>query len=984
MLKNFIAQVVHATKFFKTPKGNITDLETKHIETETLKVTDTAEVDNTLIVDKQLTVKNDASIKDLHVTNEEVVEKKLTVRKELLVEDRAKIKNADIGMSNIDDIHQDSKVWGVDEKGSGTPSSLVTSVDEYKTGRANENWNGSGTKVSRSNHTHKIPESIKNPKPIIIHQYSSAGNNLGASHTYDGSPKTEADNDYGANGVTEFTIDYNFVGAPPKRHTSANGETYGQGNNSVFGHVKLHTMTMADFKSIAEGNSPSGSSSGNSGGTALTPASLSALVNYTEKRYIKVPENSSDPVVIPQNMIVKGTTTFEGKAIFKSQLQLNESVILEGAGAPSDNTMKIIGIGNSSIAKIQFGDNNKTILRSSNDGHLYIDHGKDVEYVSKISDFEIESIITPNANVNFRKWVPSKEGYYRIYLIGGGGFSAGAYAYKYPATTAYSGDGPSNGYGIGRVYPGLGGGGGPVVIVDLVTANSDPVTSNGLDKSYSGGSIGGSTTAWGSVSISGVTETDGTKYFSGSVSIDKITGGSVSSGDVSGSALTDGSGSLSFNNVASSSLQYTTSGEGEDISYTCTGGSISLSNVSANLNDCMVSGNTLDTYWFSGITISSLTVKCEASTASGGSDEEETDDPSEEIGVRFVFLSKKGKKISNNGTEIGTRDNNSARMVGIQNVSSVGVIQNPKDWTSGMPRVFNAVDGVPGIGTVFGVGMVNTEDNSPAKTDVFDALVGHGYDSWTITGDYSIPDGSKASAPLKNSSAHDYNRRSGYVNEDGDNTAMVMEGGSQHIEGLGGWVVQGDELLGDDISTTVAKRKASRTSTGGGSVCMDGFNGGCPGSLGVTGIVTWSLTGIRNVGGVTGYGIVGNGKGSVGAIKSKNGYKVSSNSEITLQCIAGAGGSFAINELDGYSGGKIHSDTASASTQLIYPARKARNGGYGYYGGGHGGGGGFIRRKKDTTNPNKVTSESQVQGANGTKKTQLPCAVIVYMGKKNR
>lgn len=85
------------------------------------------------------------------------------------------------------------------------------------------NHNNAGVldKAVRADHTHAIPEAIKNPHLIRVNKFD--GTNL---FTYDGSE--------------EKTIDLNLTntGAAQKNHAS-NTATFGLGSSTLYGHLKL-------------------------------------------------------------------------------------------------------------------------------------------------------------------------------------------------------------------------------------------------------------------------------------------------------------------------------------------------------------------------------------------------------------------------------------------------------------------------------------------------------------------------------------------------------------------------------------------------------------------------------------------------------------------------------------------------------------------------------------------------------------------------
>lgn len=1059
MFINFISEVIHATKFFKTPNAEIEKMKTENLTVETLNVTDTATVKNKLTVEKKLVVEEDATIKDVEITHDATVKNDLVVDKNLTVKERATIKNASINTANIDDVHADSKVW------TGDVSTLVTDAHEYGlTNQENRNWNGSGSKLSRVNHTHKIPNAIKNPNSFTIYEYSkNAEGHRGKAHTYDGSPKPEGDADrINNNGDMGIVLDYNFVGASPKVHTSTSGSIYGQATDTFFGHVKLYTFDTSEL--LDEDGNPdidrisdytaTVSEMGISSGTALTPASLSAyadyMTKYMENTFLKKPANNK-PLTVDGNMVIKGDITIQAPG----RLFLGNSGVLMGEPSVTDTTDTVIlhGKGNPLAARLKLGTGeNAPILMSKNDGHLYIDHG---DYESKIGDFEIERVITPDSSPHYKKWVPSREGFYRIFMIGGSGYGASGLAIKGSGTPyALS----QHGFGIGDAYPGFGGCGGPVVIVDFITKNA-PASQVKFKKYRSIPAEYKGTDIVQAKAYFDVTEYNNDNHYSGLITIFECTSGnavdlSYTSDDVTesyiGAKITsanaiitvtkkitdkeEDSFELEFNETDDSTTDdrkwyvtgYWETPELEFTAFPCSldgGGtdpetSYILENIRMPMritfvkrSDDVISGGD-DTNEDIDDTEEDNEYAGETDASDGDvdtSDAVDEDNDTNGTGITFTFIQTPAYR-STNEFKRGSNRGTVPRSVGANGFSTVGEIVNPRK-TDGPFYGYNVnqLDRVPSGNT-----NVYTKGNKSKNTDSkdintstvngknigYEVFVGHGFDTWTLAKSASLPivstsndDTTYARRPRKlvidgTSTKYELLTESNpygvYIY--GDPFAGVMHGGTQHLAGTNGWVSI-DDVAGfnkSDYTYTVGSGDKAETHY----VCRNGYDGGPPGSIGITGPLIDDPDYYKN-GGVDGIYDTNTNKSKLGLIRGKGssgGYSgfstyQANGTKVAVQIHGGAGSCFVISELDGYSGGFHHSDVTSSSTCLRYPAHNSKIGGYGYYGGGYGGGGAVITR-----NNGSATYEKMQSAQNGNRVQGEAIVIIAYMGaytKKN-
>lgn len=873
MKKNFVVEILHATKKLVSPRGDIEDLNSDIIKARLITATET------LTSEKDLKVVGEngtATIRDLDVTDTADVKNKLTVENdtktknlEVAPDKTGNGGNATIHNAIIKSLDDASQAWATDKNG-GKAEDLITDLNEFnKQQPKNKNISSAGTstKVARADHTHKIPNAIRNPHRLIIR-----GVNIGENtpqHPYDGSECT-TDDRYGE-GDTLLNIDYDFTGAAKKNHADSTA-VFGVGNAILYGHTKLYDMGFQSYNRHNDSSNEAVIANAKhfdvNQGTALTPKALANYASYVKEyvhaNFIEKPRNPGDTVTIDGHVHFTGSIELDGELWCKGRIKIKNSGYIDGSNSnPSDNTIKIYGIGDDAIGKLQFGNANRnTILRSNNDGHLYIEHSDGS--VSKLLDYEIEAIITSNSQSYNKVWTPSKSGLYRIYLIGGGGFGTQGGVYnKHNASAAPDeGDtsyhwsigtskGPKLGYGLGQAMSGLGGGGGPVVQIDLLTRNADDLI-----------------------------------------------------GD-DGDSEEDGEGS-------------STNNDRDDIA------------------------------------------------------------DADDVGVRFVFMKSQVRNVSrDSGTDVGvqitrrftgTNDDGSTawhsyvRCLGVQGLSTVGTVvkysgQHTVDTLNGQSApTFNSIKSPLTLTDI-----VKVDSKKEAKTAVFDAFVGHGEDAAITDGYYTNTNGgntSNYSSSCRTIENADYNgvRGSRFVIH--DPTTNLVYGGSVQYEGSKGYVSK----RGASVTNLFQEVTDSMYKEGGVYyyACQVGCDGGCPGRMGITGTAL--------------------GKGSCGGINSKTGRRTTDHAKVSIHQLGGHGASFELAEYDSYSGNIAHSDRASKSYQLKRPLRGSKVGGYGYYGGGHGGGGATIL---NTSTKGAVSSYKYVQGANTHKTANEPCAVIIYLGKKN-
>ena len=968
MLRNFIAEIIHATTKIVSPKGEFEGLKTDELNVRTLRVSDTAEVKNKLTVveetkTKTLTVDNDATIKhDITVENNVTVKKKLTVETQ-----------ADVTDLLVTAVNKDSKAWGSDEEG----MPLVTDAREYPAGfddnrkRGNVISRGTNPKLARVDHTHSIPNAIKNPNPIKIYNFKGI-----LKAEYDGSEERT------------LTIDHVLAGAAPKVHTSSSGAAYGQATDELFGHVKLYTAGSlvddnGDLDESDNGPMKALDTKGLTSGFALTPASLASYARY-ERDYVKnnflpVPKDPEADLSITRNLVVDGLFTANGK------IKVKNSAYLDGSSSTtSDNILQLYGVGRSDIGMLQFGKSPvpsdddkkvKTILTSNGDGHLYIDNGNG-KYLSKLTDYEVEAVITSNSNKQFKVWYPARDGYYRIYMIGGGGIGAAGTVIKDDkapwASVNHDSDnesGPPMGYGTGYAYGGAGGGGGPVVIIDIETQQPASIVSdtddivecgaNEMTYEYEAGKD--SLTANGDVSI--VMPEEG-KFSSSSanivIKIESVNKGLYVSrnkdsdnpdlpkfvnAEVIGCTIEDIEVSgINIENLKpekktiDGAINYVVTAENETLTLTDV-----LINVTARLS-CTDTGFDSSVSYAFPLTISKLTINVSPWV--------EEDDG----GARFVFLKAKRKGVTADGV-VKNYDGTYCRCVGVQRLRSVGKVVNiDEDVGDSSGLSWEYLNKTLGIADVY-----NSDNVNPSpKAIIFDALVGHGED-YTATTERNTWNGSVESV---------LEGYSHFVTKEGNILTNYCYGGSSHHEGSNGYTYFGGEPVDNlSIKNASANRKkmsAWRSPRSGGpyySEC-DGYDGGVPGDIGITGVV----------------GL----KGTTGSTTATSAKKAVSLLPTTVFTTGGTGGTVSIAALDGYSLGVNHSDRSGASTQIKFPKVASSNkAGYGYYGGGHGGGGAVLAARGYAEEA-VTSSVSKAQAKQYDVNINQPCVIIVYLGRKNK
>lgn len=1022
MKVNFVTQILHATKKLVSPRGDIEDLNSDTIKARLITATETLKSEKDLNVTGK---DGTATIRDLDVTDTADVKNKLTVENdtktknlEVAPDKNNNGGNATIHNAIIKSLDNDSEAWATDEN-EGTAKDLMTDLGEFKPTHPNESTAGTSTKVARADHVHKIPNAIKNPFMLKIKGYGDGV----PVHAYDGSRcEVKADEEVDGNthegtGNTLLEINYDFTGAAKKNHASSE-TVFGVGNVTNYGHTKLHETDFGTYNKNNDSTNTTVIDNARNldvnSGTALTPSSLAKYAGYIKEylheNYIEIPENPKDPVEF------NWPVNFNELVVFKNRLRIKDGGYfdgyVEGQANFLKNRVKLYGVNNSKIGKLQFGrDDNRgksNVILTSNqdytantdmaDSHLYIEHDYE-NYISKVSDFEIECIITPQTSKHNRVWVPSKAGLYRIFLIGGGGFGSegvvvdkfnhGSNGSSWIPADDYN-DGPHHGYGLGTAIAGIGGGGGPVVEIDLLTSESEAAVSNGEYIPINGATCS-SPGGRGSISITARYDNNGTITYDCSISITNIIGGSLSSSDGSISSATIRAGTCQFSVSNISCPNLTISEEKNDDNttyYNVTGGSLVVGSVTTNISDCELSGgnaSTANMYTINSVTITNITVEYDTSDDStiDGSDESEDEredsedgDNEGDIGARFVFFKSKiyTARSGTNGTTRhvtrkttdGTADLDAYRSVGVQKLASIGKVVNVSGSLSNMTSEGNPKLTYAVLKGVYGITGMSGAESSTATTalmkDEIDAFAGHGMDAATIKDNKNgaqhvddIPLGTITSV-LKESDRPYYDN-SGYRYIVSDRTTDRMHGGSKQMTGMNGYSFRACQSLNPAPSNIT---DSEFNSYGKKYASQNGYDGGCPGMIGITGGLP--------------------AKGSLGAVSSKVGRVYGGGGTRQISFKGGTGASFELHQFDGYNGSIYHSDRTSSATQLILPGKNSKVGGFGYLGGGHGGGGAMVANI--TSNYSQVKSKAYTQSWNRERKKLEPCVVIIYLGKQ--
>lgn len=308
-----------------------------------------------------------------------------------------------------------------------------------------KNKSDAGTleRVARVDHTHQIPEAIKNPNVLVIRD--NANNEV---VNYDGSQKQE------------LKITPLLAGAAKENHASPY-KTYGVGDDENYGHLKLSD-------SINNGSSVSG-------GVAATPNAIRQIATH----YLPLDGSKRMTGTLQTIPHMKDDN---GKTI--PAIRVGGAAVLADSG--KTNILELLGASDPSIGAISFGEDKSTILLSKQTGHLYLKNSSEaqkqlgftVDGERMIVDYQIEQIFTANGT---KYWIPQRTGWYRIYVVGGGGNGAagfvqangirrGTLANNKP-TTPYAGT-KNNHYegtymAAGYAVPGCGGGGGGVAVTDI-------------------------------------------------------------------------------------------------------------------------------------------------------------------------------------------------------------------------------------------------------------------------------------------------------------------------------------------------------------------------------------------------------------------------------------------------------------------------------------------------------------------------------------
>lgn len=359
--------------------------------------------------------------------------------KNLTVENTANIKTLD-----VEKIVDNGEVYGETSDISELVSEPILEPGETPGPGKNCNWSGDTEKPARANHQHKIPESIKNPQKLIIKD--NAGNDV---TDYDGAVQKE------------LRITPSVAGAAKENHASPN-TTYGLGDTTNYGHVKLSDSINND--------------SGITSGVAATPKAIKTISgNYLP---LKGDKRMTGTLVTLPHVVDEET----GKNI--PSIQVGGAALLTDLGEP--NVLELAGFSNRSIGALSFGDDKSTILLSKQTGHLYLKNSSEaqkslgftVDGERMLVDYQIEQIFDKNGT---KYWIPQRTGWYRIYVVGGGGNGAAGFVEaagirrgelaRNNQSTPYNGT--ENGHyegtymGSGYAVPGCGGGGGGVAVVDI-------------------------------------------------------------------------------------------------------------------------------------------------------------------------------------------------------------------------------------------------------------------------------------------------------------------------------------------------------------------------------------------------------------------------------------------------------------------------------------------------------------------------------------
>lgn len=370
MLKNFIAEIIHATKMLRARNA---------------KIEQDLEVGRDLTVDRDLRVKRNANIDGiLRVKEELIVDGKFQAKGDQSVDGNMDIKGnitvggtGTIGKSlTVGESLTVTDSLTVKKLLSGSTNELYGKTDEIKDldlKSGNEASAGELEKPARADHVHKIKP------PQILKVKKNDGTTLF---------------EYNGTVAKEVSLTPSVVGAAPTNHSSSY-TTYGIGTGNYYGHVKLSDSTT--------------STSSVNDGIAATP---------------KAVKTSYDDM---KTYVDKQDSEFWNKA-------------------------------KTNFAKIE-------------------------------DSYDIEAFITPDSNAKFRRWYPSRRGYYRIYLVGGGG-RAGSGRANYWKSSIAAPVANAKGAGRGRGMPCWGGGGGDVCVIDVAVNPPEPSAEEEVEGEYVDGGDG--------------------------------------------------------------------------------------------------------------------------------------------------------------------------------------------------------------------------------------------------------------------------------------------------------------------------------------------------------------------------------------------------------------------------------------------------------------------------------------------------------------
>lgn len=247
----------------------------------------------------------------------------------------------------------------------------------------------------------------------------------------------------------------------------------GKAKENLYGHVKLSDSVNSDY--------------GVDDGYAATPKAIQTIGNNCLKL-----DGTSQMAGMIKTVGNPSNVVFENA---KHAIKIGSNSYISDLG--NDGVAHIMSAGNPAVGALAFGKNLSTILLSKNNGHLYLrnrsangdytdeeGHTLTVDGERMILDYTVEAFMGKNATFY---WTPARTGWYRVYLVGAGGKGAPGVAQAVSAALGSfakkNSDGstivaPHNDYAswknythpeqsIGLAVAGAGGGGGGVAVVDI-------------------------------------------------------------------------------------------------------------------------------------------------------------------------------------------------------------------------------------------------------------------------------------------------------------------------------------------------------------------------------------------------------------------------------------------------------------------------------------------------------------------------------------